>query len=200
MPGSPGYDDDRRHQRAVGVRRPSTSPAPRRLLEEAGVATPVQVRFHYAANNPRRASEYELIRDSAAQAGFEVLDGNSPNWSVELSNTTSTTPPCSAGSRRPRRSSTRRRTTSPAGRTTSTATPTRTVDAAYEQIQVTTDPAAQQELAAQIEAAARRRRLRGEHLPIPGGPGLQLDVRLGSGTIPLSPTMFYAFWEWQAAG
>ena len=57
------------------------------LLEEAGVTTPVQVRFHYAANNPRRASEYELIRDSAAQAGFEVLDGASPTWGAELPNT-----------------------------------------------------------------------------------------------------------------
>ena len=55
-------------------------PGAQALLEEAGVTTPIDVRFLFAANNPRRASEYELIRDSASQAGFNVIDGNSPTW------------------------------------------------------------------------------------------------------------------------
>ena len=46
------------------------------------MTTPIDVRFLFAANNPRRATEYELIRDSAAQAGFNVIDGNSPTWTV----------------------------------------------------------------------------------------------------------------------
>ena len=32
-------------------------------------------------------NEYELIRDSAAQAGFNVIDGNSPTWGQDLRRT-----------------------------------------------------------------------------------------------------------------
>jgi peptide/nickel transport system substrate-binding protein len=56
------------------------------LLDEAGVTAPVDVRFLYAANNPRRQAEYELIRDSAAQVGFNVIDGNSPTWPADREN------------------------------------------------------------------------------------------------------------------
>ena len=86
VPGSPGYDEIAADNGLAAYDTVDIAGA-QALLEEAGVTTPVQVRFHYAANNPRRASEYELIRDSAAQAGFEVLDGNSPNWGTELPNT-----------------------------------------------------------------------------------------------------------------
>ena len=34
----------------------------------------------YAANNPRRANEYDLMKASAAQAGFNLIDGQSPSW------------------------------------------------------------------------------------------------------------------------
>ncbi len=86
VPGSPGYDAIAADNGMAEYDTVDIAGA-QALLEEAGVATPIQVRFHYAANNPRRASEYELIRDSAAQAGFEVIDGNSPNWGTELPNT-----------------------------------------------------------------------------------------------------------------
>ena len=86
MPGSAGYDAIAATNGMSAYDEVDIAGA-QALLEEAGVTTPVQVRFHYAANNPRRASEYELIRDSAAQAGFEVLDGASPTWSPELPNT-----------------------------------------------------------------------------------------------------------------
>ncbi len=78
VPGSAGYDAIAATNGLSAYDEVDIAGA-QALLEEAGVTTPVQVRFHYAANNPRRASEYELIRDSAAQAGFEVLDGNSPD-------------------------------------------------------------------------------------------------------------------------
>ncbi len=59
------------------------------ILEEAGVdtTTPIDVRLLYDINNPRRVSEYELIRDSVAQAGFNLIDGGDPDWGSNLSNT-----------------------------------------------------------------------------------------------------------------
>ncbi|HRE02547.1 MAG TPA: ABC transporter substrate-binding protein, partial [Ilumatobacteraceae bacterium] len=57
------------------------------LIAEAGVATPIDVRFLFAQNNPRRGNEYELIRDSVAQVGFNLIDGRSPTWGPDLNNT-----------------------------------------------------------------------------------------------------------------
>lgn len=58
------------------------------LLADAGVdtSTPIDVRMLFADDNPRRASEYELIRDSVAQAGFNLVDGRDINWGSNLSN------------------------------------------------------------------------------------------------------------------
>ena len=61
-------------------------PGAQQLLQEAGVTTPVDVRFHFAANNPRRANEYDLMKASAAQAGFNLIDGRSPSWGQQLPN------------------------------------------------------------------------------------------------------------------
>ena len=59
------------------------------ILEEAGIdtSTPIDVRLLYDSENPRRVSEYELIRDSVAQAGFNLIDGGDPDWGSLLANT-----------------------------------------------------------------------------------------------------------------
>lgn len=46
-------------------------------------ATPT-VRILYNINNPIRVDTFSLIRDSATQAGFQIEDGGSANWSSEL--------------------------------------------------------------------------------------------------------------------
>lgn len=56
------------------------------LLAEAGVTTPVNVRVLFADNNPRRAAIFDLISASAAEAGFNLVDGRSATWSAELGN------------------------------------------------------------------------------------------------------------------
>jgi peptide/nickel transport system substrate-binding protein len=59
------------------------------ILEEAGIdtSTPIDVRFLFADENPRRAAQYDLIRESVAQAGFNLIDGRDINWGENLSNT-----------------------------------------------------------------------------------------------------------------
>jgi peptide/nickel transport system substrate-binding protein len=49
------------------------------LLEEAGVAAP-EVCILYDPANPRRITEFQLIRDSATRAGFVVTDCSNPDW------------------------------------------------------------------------------------------------------------------------
>ena len=59
------------------------------ILEEAGIdtSTPIDVRLLFADENPRRAAQYDLIRESVAQAGFNLVDGRDINWGENLSNT-----------------------------------------------------------------------------------------------------------------
>jgi len=53
------------------------------LLKQAGVKTPVNVRFLYAKSNPRRQGEYQLIKAKAAGL-FNVQDNGSDSWSTLL--------------------------------------------------------------------------------------------------------------------
>lgn len=49
------------------------------LLAAAGASSP-EVCILYAAGNPRRTTEFQLIQASAAEAGFAVTDCSSPEW------------------------------------------------------------------------------------------------------------------------
>lgn len=60
--------------------------AAKALLAEAGVATPVTVRFAFNADNTRRQNEFALITDAATQAGFTLVDASAPatEWGTKL--------------------------------------------------------------------------------------------------------------------
>jgi len=51
----------------------------KRLLAEAGTSSP-EVCILYDPSNPRRVAEFQLIQQSAGQAGFAVTDCSSPDW------------------------------------------------------------------------------------------------------------------------
>ena len=85
VPGSPAYDQI---IAANGMEAADTVDiaAAKALLKEAGVTGPVDVRLKFAANNPRRANEYDLMKASAQEASFNLIDKNSPSWGQELPN------------------------------------------------------------------------------------------------------------------
>jgi peptide/nickel transport system substrate-binding protein len=166
------------------------------LLEGAGVETPIQVRFHYAANNPRRASEYELIRDSAAQAGFEVIDGANPDWGSLLPNTdiydaamfgwisNSTGVSASAAN------------FVTDGANNYYGYSNETVDALFEELQTTTDAARQQEILLEVEQNLVADAFGTTIFQFPGMMAYNSTYIDGVTSIPLAPKVFYAFWEW----
>ena len=83
VPGSPAYDQivaENGMEAADAV----DIPGAQALLTEAGVTGPIDVRLKFAANNPRRANEYDLMKASALQAGFNLIDASSPSWGQEL--------------------------------------------------------------------------------------------------------------------
>jgi peptide/nickel transport system substrate-binding protein len=79
IPGSERYNAIVAESGAADVRNLDIDRA-KALLEEAGVSTPVNVKFWYPTGNVRRSQELELIQKSAALAGFNVVDTNEPDW------------------------------------------------------------------------------------------------------------------------
>ncbi|CAN5726613.1 hypothetical protein BH24ACT5_BH24ACT5_16410 [soil metagenome] len=195
VPGSPGYDEIAAGNGMTQYDAVDIAGA-QALLEGAGVATPIQVRFHYAANNPRRASEYELIRDSAAQAGFEVLDGANPDWGSLLPNIDiydaamfgwQSTAVAVADSEA---------NFVTGGINNFYGYSSEVVDGLYEQLKAETDPAVQQDLIFQIETELVNDAFGVTIFQFPEVLAYNTTYVNGADTIPLAPTMFYAFWEW----
>ena len=169
------------------------------LLDGAGVAGPIDVRFHFAANNPRRLNEYELIRDSAAQVGFNVLDGNSENWGPELDDNSiwdaamfgwQSTVVDIAGTNA---------NFTTGGQNNYGHYSNETVDALYAELQTTTDPDAQQQLLLEIEQNLWADGFGVTIFQFPGVLAFNETYVSGVSDIPLSPKVFWNFWEWVVA-
>jgi peptide/nickel transport system substrate-binding protein len=79
IPGSDRYNTIVAASGAADVRKLDIDRA-KALLKEAGVTTPVQVKFWFPTGNVRRAQEVELIQKSAALAGFSVVATDEKDW------------------------------------------------------------------------------------------------------------------------
>jgi peptide/nickel transport system substrate-binding protein len=79
IPGSDRYKTIVAASGAADVRNLDIDRA-KSLLKEAGVTTPVDVKFWFPTGNVRRAQEVELIQKSAALAGFNVITTDEPDW------------------------------------------------------------------------------------------------------------------------
>ena len=200
VPGSPNYDETVANNGSDAYAEQDIEGAIA-LLAEAGVdtSTPIDVRFLFAANNPRRAAEYELIRDAAAQAGFNVIDGNSPTWGQDRENPSlydaslfgwqSTAIAVAA--------SEAQYVTGGLNNPVGFSNPE--IDALYEELKSTTDPARQVEINIEVETLLLED---GFSIPIfqhPAITGFNSTYVSGVDNIALAPTVFYNFWEWQAA-
>ena len=83
LPGQEGYDESIADNGSADYTDAGTDAAiakAKSLLADAGVTTPIDVRFLYGKSNTRRAAEYQLIATSAAKSGFNVIDDGDDNW------------------------------------------------------------------------------------------------------------------------
>ena len=78
LPGADGYDESVENNGSLNYMEVDVAGA-QALLAEAGVTNP-EVCMLFSSTNPRRANEFLLIQQSAAQAGFNVTDCSSPDW------------------------------------------------------------------------------------------------------------------------
>lgn len=77
LPGQNGYEASAQNNGSQAYQKVDVAAA-KQLLAEAGVATPITVKFAYANDNPRRQGEFQLIQASARAAGFNVVDVGKP--------------------------------------------------------------------------------------------------------------------------
>ena len=165
------------------------------LLEEAGVSTPVDVKFLFSSTNARRGLEYVLIKEAAAEAGFNVIDSSSPTWSADLGSGTydaslfawvSTSTSVSGGSL----------TFMSGGGNNLTGYENTEVDTLYKSLSTEFDPEVQKDLLTQIETLLWADAYGTTVFQHPGVTAYNKNKLSGVVPAPLSPNMFWNFWEW----
>ncbi|MGC2940041.1 ABC transporter family substrate-binding protein [Brevibacterium sp. FAM 24638] len=82
VPGSPLYDGIVAGN-GIDAYEEVDVDAAKKLLKEAGVESP-KVRVMYDNTNSRRQQEFQLVKESAEKAGFEIEDVGDVNWGTRL--------------------------------------------------------------------------------------------------------------------
>lgn len=170
------------------------------LLEEVGVETPLDVRFLYGKSNVRRANEYVLISEAAAQAGFNVIDGGDDNWGTLLSTAQDTYDAALFGwqstSTAVTESDANYRT---GGLNNYYGYSNKTVDGLFDDLQTETDPAKQAEIQLNVEKELWADAFGLTIFQFPAVNAWNSKVT-GVTPISISPTIFAGFWNWDIAG
>lgn len=193
LPGYPWYDDI---VAANGSAEYAYDPeGALALLEEAGVSTPVDVKMLFSSTNPRRANQYVLIQEAAAEAGFNVIDASSPTWSSDLGSGTYdvslfawvSTSTAVSGSEL---------NFITGGGNNFQGYGNAEVDALYKSLSTEFDPEVQKELLTQIETLLWADAVGTTIFQHPGVTAYNKNKLSGVVPAPLSPNMFWNFWEW----
>ncbi|MEN9954456.1 MAG: hypothetical protein RLZZ41_120 [Actinomycetota bacterium] len=165
------------------------------LLEEAGVSTPVDVKLLFSSTNPRRGLQYVLIKEAAAEAGFNVVDASSPTWSADLGSGTYDAALFAWVSTSTSVSGSQGIFGTGAGNNL-TGYGNAEVDALYKSLSTEFDPEVQKDLLTQIETLLWADAYGTTVFQHPGVTAYNKNKLSGVVPAPLSPNMFWNFWEW----
>ena len=197
VPGSPEYDAT---SEANGMEATygggSNVDKAKELLAEAGVTNPT-VRMLFAQNNTRRQQEFQLIKETAEQAGFTIVDASSTDWGQLLSTNdvydaslfgwqstalgVSQVPPNFLSD----------------GQNNYGGYSNAQVDKLLNELNTTTDTARQGEIVKEVEKILVEDAFGLTIFQFPEITGIDTTKVKGVSSIPLSPTYFWNFWEWE---
>lgn len=197
VPGAPAYDDvvagngsdffteDDEANRQTAIE----------LLAEAGVDTPIDVRFLYGASNVRRANEYQLIAASAEEVGFNVIDEGDDAWGSRLTKTDTYDASLFGWQSTNTFALNSEANYVTGGLNNFAGYSNPDVDAWYAEM-ATASVEEEKELTTQIEAQLNAD---GFSIPIFQFPGVVAwrNELEGIAMIPISPTIFWNYWEWE---
>ncbi|MDR1189943.1 MAG: ABC transporter family substrate-binding protein [Bifidobacteriaceae bacterium] len=195
VPGSPNYDATVAANGFAAYQDVDIEGA-KALLAEAGVTAP-QVRLMYGKSNARRVQEFQLIHESATQAGFEIIDAGSDEWGTKLGDNT-----YDASLFGWQNTSTA--VFEPAANFISTGqnnfghfSNTR-VDELYSELETATDPKRQEEINTEVETILLEDGFGITLYQFPSVLAWRDDIKNVSMTA-ISGTMFWNFWDWEVA-
>jgi peptide/nickel transport system substrate-binding protein len=194
-PGAPGYDEMAEQNGSQDFADVDIEGA-KKLLADAGVKTPVDVRFLFAADNVRREESFELIRQSAKQAGFNVVDKSNADWGSLLGSGTYDATEFGW------QSTSTAVTESDANHSSDGVNnfggfKNEQVDALYDELQTETDPARQLEIQIEVEKILWADGFGVTIYQFPGIVAYNENIS-NIQTIAISPGIFHGFWDWEA--
>lgn len=193
--GTPGYDEIVAQNGSADYAEVDPAQS-QKLLKQAGVTTPINVRVLYAKGNVRRENEFQIYKPALAKAGFNLIDKGSPDWGPKLGDGTydasffgwqSTTPAVSSD----------RETYVTGGLNNLNGYSNKEVDALFDQLVLTSDLDEQVKIQADIEKELFKD---GYGITIFQFPSANISNKTRvTGLEPaiLSPTMFYGYWDWE---
>lgn len=197
IPGSPDYAMVTEANGMAATYGEPDIDAATQLLADAGVSD-VTVRLLFDPNNPRRVNEYELIAASAEQAGFEVVPYEvQADWGTDLSSAQAFYDAALFGWQSTSTAVTESKATYITdGGNNFYGYSNEQIDALYDELDVTTDPARQAEILAEVETLLVEDAFGVTLFQFPGVTAWQPANIDNVQTISISPTIFYGFWEW----
>jgi len=199
IPGSPMYDAIVEANGMATTYADVDVEAATALIQQAGVQTPINVRMLFGKSNVRRQNEFTLIKDVADSSGlFNMIDASSDQWGSLLSDTsvydvalfgwqsTSTAVTESDANYR----------TGGGNNFYGYSNPE--VDALFDQLQVSTDPAEQEQILAQVEKLLVDDAFGLTIFQFPGIAAWSSNLQ-GVQPISIAPTILWNYWEWEIA-
>lgn len=199
IPGSPFYDAIVEANQMGEDFADVDEEAARTILEEAGVATPIDVRVLYGKSNVRRQNEFTIIADTANATGlFNLVDVSSDDWGSMLEDTTLYDAAIfgwQSTSTAVTESDANFRT---GGGNNFYGYSNPDVDALFDELAVTTDPDEQQRILADVEKLLVEDAFGLTFYQFPGVTAWSSNLT-GVDPISISPTIFWNFWEWEMA-
>lgn len=194
VPGSPDYADIVANNGSKDWTDVDIAGA-KALLAKAGVTSP-KVRFMYADKNTRRANEYKLISESAAQAGFQIVDGKNADWSSQLTNTKIYDAALFGWQSTAVGASQIAPNFITGGQNNFYGYSNKTVDGYLNELNVTPDAAKQKDLILNVEKALFQDAFGTILFQFPDITAFNGNKVKNVSTISLAPTYFWNFWEW----
>ncbi len=194
-PGAPGYDEVVEASGVLEYEQQDIAKA-QALLEEAGVSTPIDVRVLFAEGNVRRENEFEIMQPALAEAGFNLINESSPDWGSMLGSgvydasffgwqSTST----AVAQSNP--------TYQTGGVNNLSGYSNPEVDALFDELAITPDADAQLELQKQIEKILVDDAYGLTIFQFPAIAAWNAERITNVAPSPISPTIFYGFWNWE---
>lgn len=195
-PGTPGYDEvvAQNGSSEYSEVDPALS---KRLLAQAGVKKPIDVRVLFAKGNVRRENQFQLLKPALKAAGFNLIDKSDAKWGAKLGDGTydasyyawSATSGAVAADREIFASN---------GQSNYVGYANKQVDTLFDQLAITPELAGQVKIQSEIE---KQLLADAEGITLYQFPSVTISSKRRVTSVEpaiLVPTMFYGYWNWKA--